>query len=467
MVGVLGFRYFTFPFKTFSDSQEFTISEKFEKQISRFSGGLKIPTVSNEDYSLTNFKPFIEFQNYLFKSYPVIYKKLNFIKINSHSLVFHWKGRNSDLSPILFLSHYDVVPAGDKSLWKSDPFSGKVENGMILGRGTIDMKSMLFSLLDATELLLEENFTPERDIYFAFGHDEEVGGAQGAAKVSEYFQNKKIQFEAVYDEGGIVSGSGIAGLKRDIALIGLAEKGFSSVVIKVKGEGGHSSMPPLHTALGKAAVIMQRLEDNQFKPRLIEPMQDFLINLASDSGFLTKLAVSNQWLLQPLLISKLSKVGASNALIRTTTALTMSKGSEASNVLPSIAEVVVNFRLLPGDTLSDVRHHVEKLCEGFEVEISSIGDKEASRISPKNSYGFTILSNSIARYFPNAMITPYITIGGTDASRYESVSQNVYRFLPVRLTNEERGLIHNVNESISTASYKKMILFFKDTLKVF
>jgi carboxypeptidase PM20D1 len=114
--------------------------------------------------------------------------------------------------------------------------------------------------------LIKNKHTPKRDIYLAFGFDEEVGGKKEQHRLQNILR-KNIKFDAVYDEGGLILEKGsISGIDSDVAVIGCAEKGFLSAKIKVKGLGGHSSTPPMESAIGKAAVIMQRLEDDQMKP---------------------------------------------------------------------------------------------------------------------------------------------------------------------------------------------------------
>ncbi|ULT25341.1 M20/M25/M40 family metallo-hydrolase [Sphingobacterium sp. E70] len=230
--------------------------------------------------------------------------------MHSYGLVFKLKGSNSNLLPLLFLSHYDVVPPGsaeiknksehvfrpsDKPLppvstiaedWNYAPFSGAVADGRIYGRGTLDMKGMLFSLLEAMQKILLDKERPERDIYLAFGFDEEVGGELGASKIAADFKRKGLRFEAVYDEGGLILEKGsVKGIHSDVALIGCAEKGFLSLKVKVKGLGGHSSMPPSETAMGKAAVIMQRLEEQQMKPMISPLIQRFFQQIGGSMPF--------------------------------------------------------------------------------------------------------------------------------------------------------------------------------------
>ncbi len=470
-----------------SSSSSTIIESAFENEIRRFSKGIRFQTVSNPDYQQTNFQPFDEFVKYLKDSYPSIFLNFEHYTVNTYGLIFKWNGKNKSLKPILFLSHYDVVPAKDSSglsnedksecdfkspalgpaetvmkRWEFPPFSGAIKNGRIYGRGTLDMKCMLFALLDAAERQLSNGFIPLRDIYFAFGHDEETGGLEGATKIAEEFKSKGIHFEAVFDEGGLVAASGTAGINRDLALIGLAEKRRVNLKIKVYGLGGHSSMPPVNSAVGMAAKIINRLERKQMKTKLIPPVKKFLKNVSIAMDLKTRVAIDNLWLSEKLLLYSLAKKPATNALIRTTTAVTMAKGSDAANVLPACAEFVVNFRILPGNTVEEVKEHVKKICKGFNVEIVSLEEAEPAPISPDDSKGYQVLYNTIQKVFPEAIITPYISIAATDAAKYKIVSENVYRFMPVTLNENEQRSIHNYNEYISFENYGRMISFFEE-----
>lgn len=492
---------YTYPFLTVNDAENNALSpDTSALPVKRLSGGLRIPTVSIDNVKVTNPEPFDKFKVYLQQAYPVIYSTMETFTINDYGLVFRWKGKNEKLLPILFLSHYDVVSSGyDNSLkkkagnelndsihifkmsdevlppvteiareWEYPPFSGAVAHGRIYGRGSLDMKGMLFAIMEVADHLILNGFTPERDMYFAFGYDEEGSGLQGAYKIAEYFEGKNLFFEAVYDEGGIIFSKGSFGMiTRDVALIGLAEKGYLTVKIKVKGTGGHSSTPSVPGALGQAAIIIQNLENNQMKARLTQPVQKLLMNIGEAMGFFNRIAIANQWLFRPLLIRSLSGTSSTNALIRTTTAITMAKGSDAENVMPSIAEIVVNFRILPGNTVAEVTSHVEECCKGFDVEIGIVSATEASKISTEDTKSYEVMKKSISTIYPGTIITPYISIIGTDAIKYERVSKNVYRFLPVRLNDAEQQSIHYFNEYISIENYRKMIAYFKEVMTNF
>lgn len=479
---------FTYPFKkinsTFSTGWKVV---RDDSAIHRLSGGIKIPTVSTGELGNFDYSTFDTFKEYLKKSYPLIYGNTEYIEINKYGLIFRLKGSNPSLDPILFLSHSDVVPPGDADIkdsaenifrpddqplpavlkvsedWDFGPFSGAVANGRIYGRGAIDMKGMLFSLLESMNNLIRNKHIPQRDIYLAFGFDEEVGGQKGADQIARYFKSKNLKFDAVYDEGGLILQKGsVAGIDSDVAVIGCAEKGFLSVKIKVKGLGGHSSMPPTETAIGKAAVIMQRLENDQMKPVITPLINEFFTNIGGSMSFINRMAISNQWLLKPVLLSQLTKNNSTNALVRTTTALTMMKGSDAPNVLSPEVEFVVNFRLLPGNSVKDVKNHIAKATKGFDVEIEEIDNvKEASAVSPTNTKSFKLIEAAIREIHPTAIATPYLTVGATDSYKYQIVSRNIYRFMPIKITDAEKQSIHSTNEYISIENYMKMIHYFE------
>lgn len=460
--------------------------------VERLSGGIRIPTVS-EEISREENNPFDLFKKYLEESYPAVYAGLDTMTINEYGLVFRWKGKDGAKNPLLFCSHYDVVPVigyeaetapekeivfrpGDKPTapingfsteWDYHPFSGSVADGRMYGRGTLDMKGMLFAIMEAVDELLAEGFVPERDIWLAFGFDEEIGGTEGALKIAEYFKREGITFDGVYDEGGIVSAPGLGGIDRALALVGTAEKGFCTIKISVHGTGGHSSMPPAKGSLVLAAEIIEKLNSEQMKARLIPPISSFLDNVGGTMGYASRLAIANKWLLGNTLLKNLSKSPATNALVRTTTAVTMARGSDAPNVLTSVSEIIVNFRILTGESVADVESHVRRICEGYDTEIEVLSAREPSNLSAEDARGFGVIGESVARIYPEAQVTSYLTIGGTDSYKYESVSGNVYRFMPVYLNEYEQRTIHNENEYISLEDYGKMIAHFKYIMSEF
>lgn len=462
-----------------------------DSAVQRLSGGIKIPTVSTGDLGEFDYTPFEKFKAYLKESYPLVYQNTENYEINTYALIFKVKGKNSSLAPILFLSHIDVVPPGDADVvnknenikqfndkptprvskvsgnWEYAPFSGAIANGKIYGRGAIDMKGMLFSIMESANNIIENKIIPERDIYLAFGFDEEVGGEKGATQIAGHFKKLGLKFDAVYDEGGLILEKGnVAGIDNDVAAVGCAEKGFLSTKIKVKGLGGHSSMPPTESAIGKAAIIMQRLEKNQMKPMITPSMEEFFKNVGGGMSFVNRMAIANTWLLKPMLLSQLTKNNTTNALVRSTTALTMMKGSDGTNVLSPEVEFVVNFRLLPGNTVKDIKQHIARATKGFDVEVEEIDNtREASAISSTDTRAYKMIQRGIKEIYPEAVVTPYLTVGGTDAYKYQIVSDHIYRFMPIKINSFEQQSIHSTNEYISIENYLRMIHYFEFIMK--
>ncbi len=286
-------------------------------------------------------------------------------------------------------------------------------------------------------------------------------------KIAGYFKERNITFDAVYDEGGFVVGPGVGGINRSMALVGLGEKGFLTLRLAIRGIGGHSSMPPARSSLVMAAEIIEKLNENQLPARIISPVESFLKNTGSEMGFASRLAISNQWLMKPLLLRTLSRTPSTNALVRTTTAFTMIKGSDANNVVSAVTELTINFRILPGESVDDVITHVKRLCKDYDIEYEVINAREPSAVSPEDARGLEVIRETISELYPDAIFSSYITIGGTDAYKYQEVSDNIYRFMPVLLNDFEQRTIHNENEHISFENFGRMIYFFKAIISRF
>lgn len=458
--------------------------------IRRLAGGLQIPTVgaSGGDASgrdEADGAPFEAFIAYLQAAYPTVCRLLRMRRINTHSLLFHWEGKDPNRKPILFLSHYDVVPAPamephsaepvvfrpddppcgpvreTQVRWEYGPFSGAVANGRIYGRGALDMKGMLFSIMEAVGLLLGEGFQPEQGIWLAFGHDEETGGLQGAVKIAEHLQAQGLVFDAVFDEGGMIGldGAVAPGVAAPLAVVGLGEKGYLTLGIRVRGTGGHSSMPPAHSSLVLASEIALLLHAHQMPSRLIPPVAAFFSTL-------TDIAAGGQARQRQAkdaagALFDVSGSPAAEALIRTTTAITMMRGSDAPNVLAATAELVVNFRILQGDTIEGVIEHVRRLCKGYDTEITIRGSaREPSGLTPVDAHGCTVIRDAVAAICPGARTVPSLTVGGTDAYKYQPLSKDIFRFMPVQVNPYELQTVHSDNEHLSIENYGKMIAFF-------
>jgi carboxypeptidase PM20D1 len=452
-----------------TDAIDFDPGVVAPKAIERLSAAIRIPTLSNLDYETTDFAPFDEFLAWLPQAFPLFHEHTERTVVNDYALIYRWPGKNPSLDPIALMAHYDVVPIeeGTEQDWQQQPFSGAVVDGIVWGRGTLDIKSQLIAHMEATEGLLKEGFTPTRDIYFCYGHDEEVGGRQGAIKIVEHLKQNGVRFAGVLDEGGVVITGALANVKGPIGLIGIAEKGTSNYHFEVPGAGGHSSMPPTHTSLGLAAQIIERIETRPLPLRLTPPAELMLRTLSGQMGFVVRMAVSNLWLFRGILLKILAKNPVTNALARTTFAVTMAEASDACNVLPQTTRFNVNVRILSGDTPQSVKAHFEKLMNEVDskAQVSLLLEENASPISPIDSELYRMVEELINEMYPSALVSPYLVMGGTDSRQFYALSDNVLRFTPMHISQAEQQSMHSTNECVSVVNYGRMIAFFERLLK--
>lgn len=436
----------------------------------RLAQAISHKTISYMEPERVDAQAFRQFHHFLRSSFPKLHQNLTLEMVNELSLLYFWPGSDPSLKPLLLMSHQDVVPVDEatRDQWREEPFAGLIEDDIVWGRGAIDIKSGLMGVMEAVEDLLAKAVKPKRGIYLAFGHDEELGGQGGAKQIAALLASRNIALEFVLDEGGsIVSDGIIPGVTVPVALIGIAEKGYMSVELRVKAIGGHSSMPPKHTALGYIAQALVALENNPFPANLNYSKQ--LFNNIGPAMSLAKQAVfANMWLTQGLVEQILSSAKTTNASIRTTTAVTMAQGASKDNILPSEASAVVNFRIMPGESSQTVLAYVKAVIANDRVEINILNGfvNEPSEVSTIDNKNFAMIKDSIYRVTqdPSLIVTPYLVTGATDAKHFSALSDSVYRFAFNRLTPDTLDRMHGVNEQIKIDDYLDTVRFFRELI---
>jgi carboxypeptidase PM20D1 len=427
----------------------------------RLAGAVRFRTISHESGQVER-EAFFGLHGHLARSFPLVHSRLTREVVAGYSLLYTWTGRNPGAAPILLMSHQDVVPVepGTERSWTRPPFSGAIADGYVWGRGTMDDKSGVLALLEAVEHLLARGFQPERTVFLAFGHDEEVSGVNGARNIAALLRRRGVKPAFILDEGGVIAQGMVEGIDAPIALVGTAEKGYVSVELVAKAEGGHSSMPPRHTAIGRLARVIQRLEENQMPARIEGATRKSFEYLAPEMPFGQRLFLSNLWLFSPLAERLFSEEPAANSRIRTTTAATLLHAGVKENVLPLEARAVVNFRILPGDTVEDVLEHV-RAHAGPEVQVAA-RRATATEPSPESDAGspaFRLIQTTIAQVFPSALVSPNLLGGGTDTKHFQGLTPNVYRFLPIHIRKEDLARVHGTNERIGVEDYAGIVRF--------
>lgn len=446
-------------FKVTIPIEPITLDE--EAAVERFAKAIQFPTISNDDREQFDPEPFLGLHQHIKQSFPLVHQHAKREVISNYSLVYSIEGSDPSLKPALFMGHMDVVPVDEatRPQWKQGPFSGAISENTIWGRGTIDDKVSVMALLESLELLLSNNTTPKRSIYFAFGHDEEVGGNQGAAVIAQHFAQQNLQFEFVLDEGGAITQDLMVGVTQPVAIIGIAEKGYVNLKLTVNAEGGHSSQAPNHTAAGILSQAIVNIEANQF-PANLSLTQDTFERVGYYTPLSTRLPMANLWLLSPIVENVMLKTPSSAAGVRTTTAVTMLKGSAKSNILPTQATATVNFRLFPGDSIEYVTQRITKVIDDPRVQVEAYMGNEASPVSDTDSFGYKLIESTIRRLDDNILVAPYLVQGGTDAKHFVEMSDSVYRFMMVRLSPKTLKRFHGVNEQITVDDYLQAIQFY-------
>ncbi len=435
----------------------------------RLAESLRFQTTSYQDLTKFDGEAFHSLHTYLEEVFPNVRTLLKKEIVNDFSLLYTWQGSDAELKPILLMAHQDVVPVdpGTRKNWDYPPFEDKIAEGYIWGRGALDFKSGMMGILEAVEVLLRDGFQPRRTVYLAFGHDEEIGGTQGAAKIAELLHSRDIQLEYVLDEGGSIVQGIIPGVSNPVALVGIAEKGYVSLELAVEGEGGHSSMPPRHTAVGILCKAITRLEEHPF-PANMTYIAQLLEYVGPKMPFIQKIIFANLWLFSPLAERTLSKVPAANAQIRTTTAATMFSGSTKENVLPQKATAVVNFRIMPGESITSVVNYVKKTIDDPLVRVRPLDFRsEPSSGSDIHSKSSEVLRNTIHQVAVDKelMVAPCLTIGSTDSRYFTGLSDNVYRFFFNIIGPDDIKRIHGTNERISVENYFWLIKFYYQLIR--
>ena len=434
----------------------------------RLAGAVQFETVSPTDYDVEELAPFEGLKTYLEREFPQVHRTLEVEDVPPCSRLYTWEGANPDRRPAVLMSHLDVVPVEDPDEWTHPPYSGKIADGYIWGRGTLDIKTGVVGILEAAETLIGAGIEPKRPVMFAFGCDEEVGGQKGAVKIVSMLEERDIEPAWILDEGHAITKGIVPGLDRPVGLVGLAEKGYVTFKLTATAKGGHSSMPPKQTAVGVLAKALARLEANPMPARLNAPTRKMFQTLGPELPVYQQLVFANLWLLEPVLIGQLRKQNTTDATIRTTTAVTKVRGGTRENVLPKKATASVNFRIAPGDTIADVRDHIERVVRDERVIVAKPDRAFASNPSPVSETDTPIFRRirRVTRqvFGEKTIVAPALTVGGTDSRHYTDIADNIYRFIPMILGPKDTERIHGTDERIERENYRNIVRFYMGML---
>jgi Gly-Xaa carboxypeptidase len=471
--------------------------------IRRLSGAVQVKSESFDDLGVIGEDPrwdvFYDFHRYLEKTFPLIHSQLLVEKVNTHGLLYTWKGSDEALKPTLLMAHQDTVPVPPETIssWTYPPWSGEYDGKYIWGRGASDCKNELIAAMETLELLLEAGFHPKRTILLSFGFDEECSGKQGASHLAAFLQRRygNDGIAVIVDEGsGFEQAWGTL-----FAKPGTAEKGYVDVHITIRTPGGHSSIPSDHTSIGILSELITRIESEQYRTRLVDS-NPYYTQLQCGAAYSPEFPNKLRKLLARRLSSphetckakpdhlalEAAKQGADiKYLMQTSQAVDVISGGIKINALPESATVVVNHRINVGETSQVVKDRLTALAEDVarkynlalhafdgKEEPSSImlaASKEELQVAPVTpadgsvASPFAVLAGTTrALYGEEMIVTPGIMTGNTDTRYYWDLTRHIFRFAPGFDPEDGPGLgaIHTVDERVSVLNHVNAVRWF-------
>jgi carboxypeptidase PM20D1 len=433
------------------------------------AGAVRFRTESSLTDPQANADEFRRLHAYLQQRFPRLHATLQREEVGGFGLLYTWRGTDPAAKPIALMAHQDVVPIerGTEAQWTAPPYAGTIRDGFVWGRGTWDDKGNLVAQMQAIEMLLASGFQPRQTVYLVAGADEEVSGLRGAKAIAALLASRNVRLDFVLDEGLFIGEGLLPGIARPIALVGIAEKGYTSVVLKVKGVAGHASAPPPpgRTAIAKISAALQQLDQHQLPAALAGVGREMFETLAPEMSGFQRVALSNLWLFGPVVKSQLEKAGSTNSMVRTTTALTIVNAGIKDNVIPGQAEAVVNFRIMPGESRASVLQHVRDTV-GPDVEVSELpGATEPTGISPTSAPSYQRLARTLRSLYADLLVTPALFVAGSDSHHFEGIADGIYRFSPVHVKAEDLPRLHGTDERLSVANLVELVRFYHQLLR--
>ena len=437
-----------------------TLTELPTDAIAHMSNAIQLPTETPNDSFKFDTTTFLAYREFLETSYPLIHQNLPRTIIDSFNYIYEWKGTDTSILPMVLMAHYDVVPveASAVKLWHAKPYGGEIKDDYIWGRGVLDDKSSMISILEATEAQLKAGFHPKQTIYLCFGADEESSG-YGAIAVTKYFEKQHKRFDIVVDEGGEISTESNKNIKHPIASIGVGEKGYVTLILTAQKEGGHSSVPGKATAIDILSNAVVKAKAKQMPLRLIAPIKSYIERISSyNEDFIQKMKQSNLWLFKGSILNEMSEEPHSNALVRTTIVPTVFNSGVRDNVIPTFATAYLNSRILPGETPNDVKAFVEKTIDDTNIKVTIYPNYQTmpSPTTDINSKAFKRIEQAINSIVADVVVAPMLMVGATDSRNYRSLSDGVINFTPI--TNGKG--YHGIDERMQISDFKKCFNFY-------
>jgi len=370
---------------------------------------------------------------------------------------------------LILLSHLDTVPA-NPSDWSVDPFSGKVWDGFVWGRGALDAKGLMAAHLMTLIELAESGEELDRDIIFLSTPDEETGGQFGAGWIAD---NHPELFEGagylLTEGGGIRESSGLEDERPALWGITLTEKAPCWLELRSHGRGGHSSTPRPDAAVPRLIAALDRIRRAESVVRVTDVADQMFAALAPWSPEWNRAGFSN-------LSTALQNDDAfrrrfldnpgQNALVRNTVSITVLEGAATTNIAPALARAQLDARLLPGESCEEFASAIETLIDEPSIEIEILLSFP-SRASPADTPLYDAISQVASEQEPPGLVVPRMIGGFTDAHWFRELGIVSYGFVPRSVAREDARRVHGIDERIRVETLVHSIELMLDIVRTF
>jgi len=430
-------------------SQGINWDEAYEEALSYFKGLIRMNTVNPPG----NEKPAAEYLAEILRKDGIEPEIIDSAEDRAN-MVCRLSG-NGEKKPLLLNGHLDVV-AVEEDKWSVPPFDAVEKDGFLYGRGAVDMKNMVVMCMMCVLLLKRAGAELKRDVIFCAVSDEEAGGEYGSRFMVENHPDKVRAEYSLSEMGGF-------SMEMDgtrFYLVQVAEKGVCWLKIRTTGDPGHGSIPDPDSALIKAARIAEKLGQTPLPQHNTPAVINFVDKLSAHLKFPRNKVFKR--LLNPafsrLILEKVfpdkGLAQAFKAMLHNTTNPTVIRAGEKTNVIPSMAEIEVDCRLLPGHSSDDLVKEIRKVIgDGPEIEIMhATNPTEASPDDPIMG----LMEEAIKRHDPQAVVVPNLVTGFTDATHWKKLGTKCYGFSPLKLPADVnfKNLFHGHDERIPLEGFR-------------
>lgn len=428
-------------------------TERYGQQLAEL---IRCETISRENQQ--DKEKFYAFQKLLWEQFPNLYAACEYEDFDG-SFLLRWRGAGTG-APVMLMNHHDVVEAPGN--WKYPPFSGTVADGKLWGRGTLDTKTGLWAMLQAAEELICGGFVPEQDVYFVSACTEETDGS-GAKSISQTLEQRGIRFQLVLDEGGMILEEPIGGARGTFAMIGLGEKGCADLKFVARSAGGHASTPGKNTPLVRLGKFMAAVEqEDLFEADMHPVIQEMLCRISATMPQPLNFILGHSRWFRKWLVKLMPEVSdAAGAMLKTTLAFTMAKGSEGSNVLPQEAWVMGNMRYSHHQGRERSIEAVRTLAAKYDIETVVVDPGFSSAMSDYRSDGFRLVEKAVKAVFPGVIPSPYLMTGASDSRFMTGICDTCIRFAPIHVTDAQMDSIHGIDENVNLSALAPAVDFYK------